>query len=256
MALGSCPECGKPLSSTAPHCPHCGFVQQQATPYQPPAQQVPVPPAAPPPQPYSAPPPPAAPYYPPTAGRPAHVMPPQPPRSSAGVTVLAIIGGVVVLGAVAGYFGLRNPLSSSSGTDSPAPGSALRPFVPPVLREPVRKHIVSERFVLDEGRMQSYGFTVQGRSIPVEVSVASSSKPVNLYVMSADDYTVYSKAFQQSKGTFTYFPALSSKATLKSTNKANLQAGSYRVAVERGRHSLLFTDKTVVDLKIDAWVTE
>ena len=118
------------------------------------------------------------------------------------------------------------------------------------LTEP--KVLFSQRIELNEGAAEGYGFSL-AHPAEIDVSVSAMPKPVNVMLMSEDQW----RAYQEVKGRifggkYWFKQSLSQIHTLKWDGHDDLPPGQYRIVVERPHEAILFQHPTVADVKITA----
>ena len=223
MALIGCPECGKEVSSAAPVCPQCGY----------PIASNPAGPASPrPPWPASQPPGP-----PPTDGTyaaPTYVSPPvaAPPKRSAVRWSTFVLLGILAL-AIYLVIQFRSGKSVSGALTGPST-------------------IVSETVELEEGEAKCYGVTLPAdRQVDVDIE---SSRKINIMLMDPQQWERYKDARQSLfGGKYEYNPALSAESVRRMKTSRVIPGGSWCLAIEHPRESVVFVEKARVRVLIKGY---
>lgn len=110
--------------------------------------------------------------------------------------------------------------------------------------------LVNETIELKEGNAMGYGFTIPSDR-RIEVRVAANPKPVNVMLMTEDQWAKYqSVRGKLFGGQFEYKRALSKQNVLQMADSDVLPAGRYRVVVERAEEALLFKKSTAAAITI------
>ncbi len=114
------------------------------------------------------------------------------------------------------------------------------------------KVLFSDRIELKEGAAEGYGFTLEAART-VQVSVSAMPKPVNVMLMSEDQWRAYAEVKDRLfGGKYYYERALSKENVMKWSARNMLAPGAYRIVVERPREALIFEHPTVADVTITA----
>jgi hypothetical protein len=110
--------------------------------------------------------------------------------------------------------------------------------------------LVNETIELKEGTAMGYGFVIP-TDRRIEVRVAANPKPVNVMLMTEDQWTKYQdvrgKLFG---GQYQYKQALSKKSVLQMSESDVIPSGRYRVVVERAEEALFFKKATAATVTI------
>ena len=110
--------------------------------------------------------------------------------------------------------------------------------------------IVSETVSLEGGQAKSYGFTLAAPLL-IDLSVDANPRPVNVMLMSEDEYASYEKARQKLLGGhYTYRQSLSSMSVLHLQKSDVLPDGAWRVVLERPQEGAFGGRDSSVTVKI------
>lgn len=219
MALISCSECGKQISDKAASCPSCGAPVTAAAAGG--AAQA-VAPATPGPAPMA----PAAPAVAQAPARPAAT----PPKKGGFGVGRIFLWGFILFG---GW------LAFKMATGSSVRGAVSGP-----------QTLVNETIELKEGTAMGYGFTIP-TDRRIEVRVNASPKPVNVMLMTEDQWAKYQNVHGKLfGGQFEYKRALSKQSVLQMSDSDVLPSGTYRVVVERAEEALFFKKATAATVTI------
>lgn len=158
---------------------------------------------------------------------------PQPPPKRTGV-VRQVIGLMVLIGLwVVGY-----RVFSGQGIKSAVSGPQT---------------VWDETITLHEGQAKSYGFTLPA-SRRVDVAISASPHKVNVMLMNDDEWKKYAEVKGNLfGGQFTYEQALSRQSVMSMNETSVLEAGKWRIVVERPNESLLVGDDTNATVKVLAY---
>ena len=219
MALISCSECGKQISDKAAACPNCGAPVTAAAPG---GAALAVAPATPGPTP-------VAPAELAVAHAPARAT--VKPTKKGGLSV----GRVVLWGFILCGLWLIFKVSTGSSVRGAVSGPQT---------------LVNETIELKEGTAMGYGFTIP-TDRRIEVRVNASPKPVNVMLMSEDQWAKYNEVRGKLfGGQYQYMLALSKKSVLQMNESDLIPSGRYRVVVERAEEALLFKKATAATVTI------
>jgi hypothetical protein len=153
------------------------------------------------------------------------------PKKKGGLTLGRIILWGLLLGVVYVFFKVSTGSSVAGAVSGP-------------------QTLVNETIELKEGTAMGYGFTIP-TDRRVEVRVSANPKPVNVMLMTEDQWAKYQEVRGKLfGGQYQYKQALSKKSVLQMTESEVLPSGRYRIVVERAEEALIFKKSTAARITI------
>jgi hypothetical protein len=136
--------------------------------------------------------------------------------------------------------------------EAPEPARAAEPSDPPVTELRTPQKLVRETLSMKEGEAIMFSFSLYSDA-PIQVSVESSKKSINVMLMTGEDLEKYRRAKGKLLGgKYTYRQTLSQQNVRRMAETAVLPAGDWAIVVEVRQTSLLIMDKTSVSVDVTA----